>query len=438
MRVLGIIALAVIAMAVAACGGGGGGGGSAAPASNLLPATSSPLPAGFATANVTISFPTSSLASIRRAQTVGAGTQSIRFTLLQQTGASASPAPQTYGLTSASPGCVVAAGVLTCSLSINAPVGSDIFLAQTYSGTTGNGTLTGSGAVALSVALNATNRATLSLSAQIASLFLASSSGFLGALGSQLPGSHLRRAPRAAGTNVNSMRVFVIALDDAGNPVINPSQFDQPVNLELVYPYGGTPDVSLGVQYASGDTSASGSTSTSANYGSVLVYSPSDVITATLQTVTNGATSANIFGNIGSALIASPAPVPSAPPAGVGFLAFSINPAQAITFYNNFGQTYSPTPITTENLLGLGLSSNALQIDEPNFYGVFELMSSTCAGIATFSFNSAFDDYSYSYYSAVGINGLSAGRCSATFDDGNGNSATIPIVVTTTTTNGGS
>jgi hypothetical protein len=165
MRVQSILALAVVAVAIAACGGGGGGGSTgssstvlptSAPSSaptvaSTAPATNAPGTAGYLVANMTITIPKGQVvASARRTQTVGTGTQSVTFTLLEQNGVAASEPLQSYGLTTTSPGCGLdTAGDLVCSLNINAPPtntngGTDIFLAQTYTGPNGTGTLTGS------------------------------------------------------------------------------------------------------------------------------------------------------------------------------------------------------------------------------------------------------------------------------------------------------
>jgi hypothetical protein len=355
MRLQSIFALAVVALAIAACGGGGGGG-SSSPSSSVLPvatptgaaaATAAPLPAGDAVAHVTISIPRSSVAAstARNPKTIGAGTQSIAFTLLQHNGAAATAAIQSYALTSTSPGCSLNAvtGTVTCLLNINAPLGSDIFLAQTYASANGTGTLTGSGAVAFSVAQNTANSASLSLDGQVSTVLLSSNSSYLGspaqqtsaiarsrgarARGRALAAARLSRstttataksAPQGAqqgqGGFVSSMRVFVIALDSAGNTVLNPSTFDQPISLQLIYvedpsenngfvvpDVTSAPDITLSVQYSSSvdPGGCGGSATTTANFGTIQVCSPSDVITATINsTVQNGAVSAAIYGSV--------------------------------------------------------------------------------------------------------------------------------------------
>ena len=142
--------LAVIAV-LAACGGGGGGGshggtnhvsdrggsphGGARWVRNRTPRPASPTPTSRSPFRK-LPVPSS---SARTAQTVGAGTNSITFSLLQFNGASTSSPSQTFGLTATSPGCSTVGSNLVCTLSIAAPIGGDIFLAQTFTGQSGDG-----------------------------------------------------------------------------------------------------------------------------------------------------------------------------------------------------------------------------------------------------------------------------------------------------------
>jgi hypothetical protein len=336
------------ASGVAACGGGGGGGGTTStPVTPSVPAnvatanpTSSAIPVGEARATFSITIPASTgSASVKRAQAVGAGTQSITFTLLEAAGSTAvSATPQTFTLTSANPNCTTSptTGSLTCTLGLDAPIGLDVFLAQTYAGTTGTGTLTGSGAVQLDVAANSSNTATLSLTSQAASVFLTSSASYLG----YNPDPY---AP--AGTPIASMRLFVIALDSSGNTILNPSIYNQPISLQLFYeglnsggqflPLASTasPDVLLQVAYsASVDPGGCGYTaSTSAAYGSVQVCSPADTVTATIQNVTGGPQLAAILGSVGPAGYfpspapgVTPTPLPTSTPAGTSYIVIPV------------------------------------------------------------------------------------------------------------------
>jgi hypothetical protein len=376
-------------------------------------------------------------ASVRRAQTIGANTQSIVFTLLQVNGAAASDTPQTFGLTASSTGCTTDSTTqnLACTLPLAAPIGqNDVFLAQTYSGPNGTGSLTGSGAVAFNVVRNAVNTASISLSAQVASVYLLTSSGYLG------PKPYASSQP--ASSTVNSMRVFVVALDSANNIILNPSSYDKPITLQLGFP-NGAPDVTLSATYAAGDQSpcpAGGSASASGAYGYLSICSPSDVVTATLVTaVPNGANYGNIIGSIGAAPFyptpapgTSPSPLPSNP-AGLAYTSFYIASGASgpITLTDSSGKTL--TSLETG-------SSTYTYITEGGFTGSFTVTPSAgCSGVANVSlyYNSYGNvpGVGYTYYGLISASGIAAGTCSATVSDGT-NTITVPVTVTTTSVTG--
>jgi hypothetical protein len=343
-----LIALAVIA-ALAACGGGGGGGGgtTALPSgTNPVIATPTPaavatptpvLPAGYAVDAVSITMAKGSYAaaSARSAQAIGTGTESIVFTLLQQNGAASTGSPQTFGLTASSAGCTTNpnTGALTCTLPVNAPIGQDVFLAQTYSTANGTGTLTGSGAVVLSVGQNTTNTASIVLNAQVASVVVVAGEPFLGTFG--IPGSiargtgaqAIRRATgsqnQPVSTTINSTQIFVEAADSSGNPILNPSAYNSPIYLQLAFDvdaqgenyYGlTTADVTLSVAYGINDPSpctSGGSATTGAFYGSFALCSPSDIVTASVSATggVNPSQDAYVFGyTSATSLLPTPAP----------------------------------------------------------------------------------------------------------------------------------
>jgi hypothetical protein len=343
---------------------------------------------------------------------------------------------------------------VTCTLSLNAPLGLDVFLAQTYTSTTGTGSLTGSGAVQLDVALNSTNAASLSLTSQAASVYLTSSSTFLGAPFNQQQGA-VRREPAAvrktatAGA-INSMRVFVIALDSAGNTILNPSIYDQPISLQLFYTDGyNTPlvnpvaDVTLSVAYsASVDPGGCGyNATTSAQYGAVQVCSPADVITASYQNISNGATNATIFGSVGTGSIA-PSPAPSVPPtpfpqstpANQSFISFPINitTLAGIQLFDGQGN-----PVTSVTSLSLGTTTlppiegpaNSITVFESGFFGDF-VVGGNCNTIANIPIQNGENEYA-----SIQVNTIAVGTCTATISDGT-NSVSLPITVTTTTVTG--
>jgi hypothetical protein len=398
MRQRWFIALAVVAFAMAACGGGGSGGGSTTAGSIVPSSATTPTPAatssaglasGYANTRVTITYtPATAAAKARRPQTVGTGTNSIAFTLLEQNGAPITGGtPEVFGLTATSPGCTQNANqTLTCILNLAAPVGADIYLAQTYTGTSGVGagsTLTGSGAVALTVVQNASNSANISLTGQVASAYVATSGCYLGlapyscdyigydddAVARRPAG--VRRVLDAS--TVTSMRVFVIALDSAQNIILNPSQYDQPITLQLIYlDYTYTPalvpvpDVQLTDAYAL--SACGGNATTTANYGTINVCSPSDVITASLVDVASGSPGAIIFASVGTAGIlpspapsTTPAPLPATTPANGSYVQFPVTVTMTPT-----PTPPTPTPTATPALTW------ASQATDPRFTAAYQ------------------------------------------------------------------
>jgi hypothetical protein len=87
------------------------------------------------------------------------------------------------------------------------------------------------------------------------------------------------------GPTATSSRIFVIALDTAGNQIINPTTFDIPITLTLALNGMPAGSITLGVTYA-GLTGEGAPASTSADGGTVVVLAPSDVVTLTLSATT--------------------------------------------------------------------------------------------------------------------------------------------------------
>jgi hypothetical protein len=305
--------LATIAV-LAACGGGGS---SSLPASGGAGGVGAPAgpPAGQAAVRFSISVPGVGTASnSRRAQFVDPSTQSLTMTLLQNNGVAANGTAQgPFNLTPGSAGCT-GINPLVCTFSLNAPIGNDVFLANTFSGPNATGPL-GSGAVTLSVVQNATNSANLTLTGPVTTVNLGSTNSatfdtlwdgngpFVPVPASVLlaaesdskarAGAQTNTRAHATGSRhplvlstlvpmpVASERIFINALDAAGELIINPTQFNQPVQLTLSL-NGGTQNVTLADTPPAGLSCPGSGTSTTANGGFVLVCSPSDVVTLTL------------------------------------------------------------------------------------------------------------------------------------------------------------
>lgn len=355
MKVQGIVALAVVAVAIAACGGGGGGGSAPPVSTAVLPTTaanptptptSAALPAGYAIqpVKITMARGTYSTQSIRRGvQAIGQGTESVVFTLLQQNGAPVTGNPQVFGLIQTSPGCTVDPNTqaLTCLLPVDAPIGQDVFLAQTYDQPNGTGNLTGSGAVALSVGQNTTNTASIVLNAQVNAVYIVAGFQYLGeeydyaaarrgaqALRTQTVHTQAVRSPLQ--TFNQSTPVFVVAVDSSGNTILNPSAYNAPVYLLLAFDNStcgnyscdsvlATPDVTLTVTYGNNDPSpctANGTATAAGWYGVLALCSPSDSVTASLSANlgANPSENAYIYGFITSPAAMYPVPTGSATP----------------------------------------------------------------------------------------------------------------------------
>lgn len=246
------------------------------------------------------------------------------------------------------------------------------------------------------------------------------------------------------------MRVFVIALDSSGNTVLNPATYDQPVTLQLIYTaYGApdttdTPDVSLQVAYNSAvdPSGCGGNSQTSANFGTVNVCSPSDVITATFMAVNSGAFGGELIGSVaGSGDLSAPTGEPTALPTGfapgVSALTFTIYLNGGIELTDFEGYTVSSISANgVGNLDGVenlplysweGNGYNTLYISESGFAGSY-VVGGTCAPYATLTLtnNDGYGDASLLVVPTAPTSG-----CNITISDGT-NTVTVPLTVTTT------
>lgn len=310
--------------ALAACGGGGG---SSAPTVRITAApvaTLAPSGAGLAPASFSIKIPRSSTSGFsRRTLTVNAATTSISFTLLKTdaAGISASQTPvATFDVSGNSPLCTTVSGVSSCTLGISAPIGNDIYSIQTFDV---NGNKLGSGAVNIRVLLNVANTASISLGGTLASVLVTTGvpAGGYSNNYTQLDASGVYGAA--------SLRVYVIGFDNAGNVIVTPDTYSQPISLTFDMPLGqyysdskarrplatALPPpaaLALNVTYGSGATSAQTTDIGSA----VLVTSPNDIITLTvIQPGPQYWTYTSLLASVGTPPSPLPLPLPS-PAAG--------------------------------------------------------------------------------------------------------------------------
>ena len=333
-RLLFLLATSMFAL-VSACGGGGGGGSlpsastgsSGTPGSTpISPPTNAPSSGATAPPNVTMALTVTipgkkSSSRARGPQYIAPNSGSMTMTLLTVNGVAVTGTAQgPYNLTPGptNPNCVVATNT-TCTFQISAPVGTDIFLANTYTTSNGTGQPLGSGSILLSVKQNAQNSANLSLTGPVNAVQVVSATTVLyngnpvpapqcsdcaiargvGAQAAAMTPAQLKsraasatRKPAGAVTSsgpvtpgpvATSSRIFVIALDAAGNQIINPTTFDIPITLTLSL--NGLPagQATLSVTYAGLSGEPASPASTSSDGGTVVVFAPSDTVTMTVS-----------------------------------------------------------------------------------------------------------------------------------------------------------
>lgn len=408
MRVQSIMALAVVALAIAACGGGGGTSApsSVVPGGNSTPAATATTPSGSSALpqfKVTITTGASSSSKVRQPKEIAAGSNSITFTLLQTSG-TGSVSPQTFPLTN----CAV-----SCTLSVSAPTGTDVFLVQTFSSSTGTGSMLSSGALSVAVVQNSTTTASISLNGTVSNVVLAATSSYLGQVSeAKARGAAPQAQTRAtlSGGYITSASIYVIALDNQNNVILNPTTYSEPITLQQTFDYGYNPDVTLSVTSA-----ATGVTSTtSAAYGTLTVTSPSDKISATsIAGVTNPSFNYYLAAYFGSS---TPAPAstayPSPLPSSIPELQLSVTLPSPLTVSTN------PWNITS--------SSAYNDISGGSGGGTYTLSAPGCTSFVNLNVY-----YNYIYATPTG-----PGSCTATLSDSAGDTLSLPITVTTVSVSG--
>jgi hypothetical protein len=192
-------------MLLAGCGGGG---------SNASVAPSGPIGGGGSgtttPTQILISIPTLVPSSVRRAANVSPATQSFVVTLVSANGVSENASVETD---LSGPNCVSASGSSSCTATIDAPTGNDVFTVALYAQPGGTGTLLGSVTAPQTITLNATNRITLDVNGVIGSLFVA-----------------IVTPTATTGTPLTSS-AYVIALDPSGNIIVLPGGYVTPITV---------------------------------------------------------------------------------------------------------------------------------------------------------------------------------------------------------------
>ena len=232
------------AACLAACGGGGGSSG--APSSAVVPSAPGPASPGsssLARATFTITVPKSTGSSAARSpKYIASNTQSIKFTLLKTDATGTAPGPQTFVLSGSQSYCQSSSSGLTCTLAVSAPVGNDIYDAETFADAAATQKI-GGGAVAMDVKVNANNTATITLGGPIAAAGIiapqncgTNGSTYLAAYGNPaplIPGNN----QNTCGTNYSSVRSYIVAVDTNGNQILSPDSYSSPVYLTPIDQY---------------------------------------------------------------------------------------------------------------------------------------------------------------------------------------------------------
>jgi len=214
-----------LALSLAACGGGGGGsthvpggtGSSNSGGSSPAPGTGS---ATQATLTISVHPYASSQASKRSAAYVAPTTESATFQVTAVNGQAVTGQPIIeQDLISGSTGCTTSGATVTCATTVPVIVGTVTFQVKTYNQTGAQGTLLGTTLANATIVSNQANRIALTVQGVIASVQL-----FL---------SPQALAPGTAATSL----LVVVPQDADGNIIVNPGNYDQPIQLSIS---GGT------------------------------------------------------------------------------------------------------------------------------------------------------------------------------------------------------
>jgi sugar lactone lactonase YvrE len=151
--------------ALAACGGGGSG-------TSAPPVASASPPAGAGNSESSVRFqvrvPPAQGASTRRPQFVSPGTQSLG--IVEQDQVSSSPRAAVYVDVST---CPSVSGVVTCTVDVPAAAGLDTFTVTSYSGTSGSGSVLGTGSIQVQVVFGATPVQSITVNGEVAKVVFA-------------------------------------------------------------------------------------------------------------------------------------------------------------------------------------------------------------------------------------------------------------------------
>jgi streptogramin lyase len=209
MRCLPLIALLVL------CACGGGGSSSFVPSATPTPAGTN-APSSPDTVSFVINVPAASTSTAKRSSYVSPSTGSIAFALESVNGTPSSTAPTIAAISATAAGCRAAQSGYSCTISVAAPAGNDVFSITTYQSANGTGTVLASTTLAATVSASSSPNITLSL-------------GGIPAAVSFSPA----RLPLVNDGNVHRFAVTLNAADASGATIVGASTYQSPVSLQI-------------------------------------------------------------------------------------------------------------------------------------------------------------------------------------------------------------
>ena len=263
---------AILACATSACGGGSG----SAPTPTISSGSTGSSGTGSgtttqstATASIVLSLqqyaPVKASATKRRAAFLSPATAQISFTVVSVNGVAQTGSTVTFPVGPNATNCSSVSGVVTCTLNMTLPTGTDVLSASTLDSTN---TPLGTSQISTTVYSNGANRIALAIGGTVASveLFLSKNSFTPGA------------ASRA--------NVIVVPFDSSGAQIVNPGNYNPPIPITEVNDSGATGHFSL---FTNGTNTGLTSTVTSPNDQVVLNYDGSGSVGSTTITAAPGA-----------------------------------------------------------------------------------------------------------------------------------------------------
>lgn len=167
-----VAAAVLLGSALAACGGGG----SSLPSATMPSAPSTPATTPKQSVSFTLTVPPSSSNAVRTRKYLPSQTQS--FSIVETDNGGAPSAPVVQNTAQGSPNCTTGTNGTTCTVTVAANIGSDVFTVKAYDAPNAGGNLLASGTVAGTVQAGVANSFPLTLTGQVASVSLTTAEAF--------------------------------------------------------------------------------------------------------------------------------------------------------------------------------------------------------------------------------------------------------------------